>query len=174
MLLRPRKTQFKSFHKKRSLKLSINSSFLRFTSLKSIKLSYGQFGVLNKNITFLFFNKYIFKIKLFLKKAVRRTNITNRFLWLKIFPHIPISKKVIGSRMGKGKGKPSNWAAKIPYKSIFIELGNARPGRTKYFLFQIAQKLPGKYLVVSKYAPGIYCTNNNGFSKFRHMYNFFY
>jgi ribosomal protein L16/L10AE len=55
----------------------------------------------------MFFNKAIFKIKLFLKKSVRRSNITNRLLWLNIFPHIPVTKKVIGSRMGKGKGKPS-------------------------------------------------------------------
>ena len=71
-------------------------------------LVYGQSGILNQNPHFLFFNKHLFKTKLFLKKAVRRSGITNRYMWFKIFPHIPVTKKVIGSRMGKGKGKPSN------------------------------------------------------------------
>jgi large subunit ribosomal protein L16 len=100
MLLRPRKTIFKNSTKKRSIE-TFN------VSTKSHKLIYGQFGLKNQNPNFLLFNKYLFKIKLFLKKSVRRSNITNRLLWVKIFPHVPITKKVIGSRMGKGKGKPS-------------------------------------------------------------------
>jgi len=102
MLLRPRKTNFKNSHKKRSYKSIGHKLNLNH------KLTYGQFGLKNENPNFLLFNKYLFKIKIFLKKTVRRSNITNRYLWVKAFPHIPITKKVIGSRMGKGKGKPSN------------------------------------------------------------------
>jgi ribosomal protein L16/L10AE len=108
MLLRPRKVNFKSTHKKRSLntiKLTYTPSSLFF---KKKNLIYGQSGLLNKNPNFFIYNKHLFKIKLFLKKAVRRSTVTNRHLWFKVFPHIPVTKKVIGSRMGKGKGKPSD------------------------------------------------------------------
>jgi large subunit ribosomal protein L16 len=102
MLLRPRKINYKNSHKKRSYKklkskLPLNS-----------KLIYGQFGLKNLNPNFILYNKHLFKLKIFLKKSVRRSNITNRYLWVNIFPHIPVTKKVIGSRMGKGKGKLSN------------------------------------------------------------------
>jgi len=148
MLLRPRRTLYKSSHKKRSLKFNIKKKIIK---QESNKLIYGQFGLKNINTDFYLYNKYLFKIKIFLKKSVRRSNITNRKLWINIFPHIPVTKKVIGSRMGKGKGKPSNWSAKIPAEIIFIELRNTRPGRSNYFLNQIKYKLPGKFIIIKKY-----------------------
>ena len=54
--------------------------------------------------------------------------------------------------MGKGKGKSSDWAAKIPSNSIFIELKNVRSGRASYFLNQIRHKLPGNYVIIKKYS----------------------
>jgi large subunit ribosomal protein L16 len=170
MLLRPRKNTFKSSHKNRSLKTFNNITSL-YLSSKSGKLVYGQYGLKNNNHNFLLFNKYLFKIKLFLKKAVRRSNITNRYLWVKVFPQVPLTKKVIGSRMGKGKGKSSNWAAKIPHGCIFIELRNVRPGRVKHFLKQIIYKLPGKYLILSKYHQNYPLV---AFKKSFNRYNFFY
>jgi ribosomal protein L16/L10AE len=53
--------------------------------------------------------------------------------------------------MGKGKGKPSNWAAKLPLNCIFIELKNVRYGRSDHFLNQIKYKLPGDYILVFRF-----------------------
>lgn len=53
--------------------------------------------------------------------------------------------------MGKGKGKSSNWASKIPYNIIFIELKNVRVGRGKYFFKQLNYKLPGKHNIVYRF-----------------------
>ena len=47
---------------------------------RAVKLNYGQFGLKNTNPHIFIFNKHLFKIKLFLKKTVRRSNITNRYL----------------------------------------------------------------------------------------------
>ena len=41
----------------------------------------------------------------FLKKSSRKFDKTLRYMWFHVFPHIPITRKVEGSRMGKGKGK---------------------------------------------------------------------
>jgi large subunit ribosomal protein L16 len=161
VLLRPRRFLYKSFQKKRSIKTNAKNPLLSKSSLKFLlkqKLSqgnhlvYGQYGLQNNIHEFFLYGKYIFRIKLFLKKSIRRSNVTNRFLWIKIFPNIPITKKVIGSRMGKGKGKNSNWATKIPPKSIFVELKNVRKGRVKYFLQQVVYKLPGNHILLTKYS----------------------
>lgn len=145
MLLRPRKVSYKNFHKKRSYK-KLNKKLLLNT-----KLNYGQFGLKNLNPNLVVYNKHLFKLKVFLRKSVRKSNITNRYLWLNIFPHLPVTKKVIGSRMGKGKGKVSNWSASVSPGSIFIEFRNLRPGRAKYFMSQVRYKLPGNFKIISKY-----------------------
>ena len=86
----------------------------------------------------------MFRLKLFLKKSARRTDKTSRKVWINTFPHIPLTKKVIGSRMGKGKGKLSIWFNKLSTGVIFIEVKNLRPGRAKYFLKQTQNKLKSK------------------------------
>ena len=169
MLLRPRKSIFKNFHKKRTIK-TIKHRSITWDRTNS-KLSYGQFGLKNNNAHVFIFNKHLFKIKLFLKKTVRRSNITNRYLWISVFPHLPVTKKVIGSRMGKGKGKPSNLAAKIPSNLVFIELRNVRLGRAKYFLRQVSYKLPGKYSFINKYT--LY-TTLVAYKNIKSRYDFFY
>ena len=84
MLLRPRKNTYKSVQKKRSInKNSTSLTFFKKSKQKpyinsKFKLSYGQCGLKNNSHNYLLYNKYLFKIKLFLKKAVRRSNITNR------------------------------------------------------------------------------------------------
>ena len=82
MLLRPRKTLYKSSHKKRSSILPHFKNLIshNHNNNQTQKLSYGQYGLLNLSQNYLFYNKYVFKIKLYLKKTVRRSNITNRHL----------------------------------------------------------------------------------------------
>lgn len=145
MLLRPRKIIWKNSFKKRSIK-SLKTCYI----IKS-KLVYGQLGLKNLNYNYYLYNKYLFKLKIFLKKATRRSTITNRYLWFSIFPHLPITKKVIGSRMGKGKGKLSVWSAKIPFGLIFLEFRNVRLGRGLYFLSQLIYRLSGSFRIVSKF-----------------------
>lgn len=60
-------------------------------------------------------------------EAARRT-ITRHMkrqgkLWIKIFPHTPVSKKPLEVRQGKGKGSVEYWAAKVKPGTIIFELG---------------------------------------------------
>ena len=52
--------------------------------------------------------------------------------------------------MGKGKGKLSDWAAKVITGSIIIEFSNVRFGRVKYFLKYLIFRLPGKFKIMYK------------------------
>ena len=97
MVLQPRKFKFKLKHKRRRLNYNV-----RLTR----KLIFGDAGlVLTKPL--IINSKKMFRLKLFLKKAARRSDKTGRKVWVNAFPHLPLTKKVIGSRMGKGKGKLS-------------------------------------------------------------------
>ena len=43
-------------------------------------------------------------------------------LWIRIFPHKPITKKPAEGRMGKGKGAPDQWVAVVKPGRILFEL----------------------------------------------------
>ena len=45
-------------------------------------------------------------------------------VWIRIFPDKPISKKPAETRMGKGKGSPSQWVACIKPGRILFEVAN--------------------------------------------------
>ena len=98
MLLRPRKFKYKNIFKRRSLRTP--------KSRYSFKLKYGDLGLLILQPLRLN-SKHIFRQKLLLKRGSRKYDITKRKVWFNIFPHVPLSRKVSGSRMGKGTGKLS-------------------------------------------------------------------
>jgi large subunit ribosomal protein L16 len=43
-------------------------------------------------------------------------------LWIRIFPHKPVTKKPAETRMGKGKGAPDHWVAVVKPGKILFEL----------------------------------------------------
>jgi large subunit ribosomal protein L16 len=141
--LRPRKFLHKNIHKRRSFRFS-----------KPVHLSYGQVGVVLLQPIRLN-SKQIFRYKLFFKKTSRKTDKTLRFVWFNLFPHIPLSRKVEGSRMGKGKGKLAGWATELPAGITIFEFKNLRYGRALYFSKQAAHKLPAKTKIIKKFTGSI-------------------
>lgn len=131
MLLQPRKFKYKSSHKNRRINNKLKTKH---------KVLFGQVGLklcqpLRLN------SKNIFRLKLFLNKSARRGEETRRKVWLNVFPHWPLTKKHVGSRMGKGTGKLKTWFSKLNTGHIFIELKNLRLGRSLFFMKQVQQRL---------------------------------
>jgi len=83
----------------------------------------------------------IFRFKLYLKRASKKSDITDRYVWFFAFPHLPLTKKPTGTRMGKGKGKLECWFTGVSGGSILIEFKNLRYGRSRYFMSQMTHKL---------------------------------
>ena len=129
MILQPRKYEFKSRQKKRKKKKYLTTS-----------LSFGTAGCqLSRSIKLT--GKQIFRINLFLKRSARKSEKTKRAFWLNLFPHLPLTKKVKGSRMGKGAGKLSMWFTQLPAGLFLMEFRNLRPGRIKHFSKQLEVRL---------------------------------
>lgn len=141
MLLRPRKFKYKNIFKRRSF---------RFSKIKtSIKLIYGNSGLLILQPLRLN-SKQIYRIKLLVKKGSRKTDISKRKVWFNIFPHLPLSRKVTGSRMGKGTGKLSSWMTELPSGIFLFEYRNLRQGRAFYYFNQIRHRLSTKSRIITK------------------------
>ena len=86
--------------------------------------------------------KRIFRLNLFLKRSARRSDITNRSFWFSLFPHLPLSRKAKGMRMGKGVGKLANWYTQMRGGKAIVEFKNLRLGRARYYSRRLSHKLP--------------------------------
>ena len=63
-------------------------------------------------------------------------------VWIRIFPDVPVSKKPTEVRMGKGKGAPEFWAAKVKPGRIMFEIDGVPVEIAREALRLAAAKLP--------------------------------
>ena len=71
-------------------------------------------------------------------------------IWIRIFPHKPITKKPAETRMGKGKGSVEEWAAVLKPGRMIFEMGGVSEADGAEALRLAGHKLPIKCKVVSK------------------------
>jgi len=71
-------------------------------------------------------------------------------VWIRIFPDVPVSKKPTEVRMGKGKGTPEFWAAKVKPGRIMFEIDGVNEATARESLRLAAAKLPIKTRVVAR------------------------
>jgi len=65
-------------------------------------------------------------------------------VWIRIFPDVPVSKKPIEVRMGKGKGTPELWVARVKPGRVILEIDGVPMDIAKEALTLAASKLPIK------------------------------
>ena len=65
-------------------------------------------------------------------------------VWIKIFPDKPVTKKPAETRMGKGKGAPEYWVAKVKPGRVMFEISGIPEEVAKEALRLAANKLPVK------------------------------
>ncbi len=63
-------------------------------------------------------------------------------VWIRVFPDVPVSKKPTEVRMGKGKGAPEYWAAKVKPGRILFEIDGVDIGTAREAMRLAAGKLP--------------------------------
>ncbi len=56
------------------------------------------------------------------RRAITRHMKRSGRVWIRIFPDVPVSKKPIEVRMGKGKGTPEYWVSRIKPGRIMFEI----------------------------------------------------
>lgn len=71
-------------------------------------------------------------------------------IWIKIFPHKPITAKPAETRMGKGKGSPEYWVAVVKPGRIMFELAGVPEETAREAMRLAAQKLPMKCKFVKR------------------------
>jgi len=71
-------------------------------------------------------------------------------VWIRIFPDVPVSKKPTEVRMGKGKGAPEFWAARVKPGRIMFEVDGVSATVAREALRLAAAKLPVKCRYVAR------------------------
>lgn len=65
-------------------------------------------------------------------------------IWIRIFPHTVVTKKPQDVKMGKGKGNPEYWVAKVKPGTILFEMDGIEEDVAREAMRLAAHKLPVK------------------------------
>ena len=71
-------------------------------------------------------------------------------VWTRIFPNIPVSKKPVEVRMGKGKGSPEFWACRVKPGRILFEIDGVTKEEAVQAFRDAGHKLPMKTKLVER------------------------
>jgi len=63
-------------------------------------------------------------------------------VYIRVFPHKPISAKPLETRMGKGKGEPEYYAAVVSAGTVLYEIGGVSEDVARRAFARVAHKMP--------------------------------
>jgi large subunit ribosomal protein L16 len=86
------------------------------------------------------------------RRAITRQMKRQGRVWIRVFPDVPVSKKPTEVRMGKGKGAPEFWAARIKPGRIMFEIDGVPQAVAEEALRLGAAKLPIRTRFVARIA----------------------
>jgi large subunit ribosomal protein L16 len=86
------------------------------------------------------------------RRAMTRHMKRSGRVWIRVFPDVPVSKKPIEVRMGKGKGTPELWVCRIKPGRIMFEIDGVPVEVAREALDLAAAKLPIKTRFVERIA----------------------
>ena len=134
-MLQPKKTKFRKQQKGR----------LRGFATSGAKVSFGEFGL--KATTR---GRVTARQIEAARRAMTRYIKRGGKIWIRIFPDVPITKKPIEVRMGKGKGSPEFWACRVKPGKILFEVDGVSQSIAKEAFGRASSKLPIKTKVVGQ------------------------
>ncbi len=76
--------------------------------------------------------------------AIARSIKRGGKVWVRVFPHTPVTKKPAETRMGSGKGNPEFWVAKVLPGKVLFEMNGVTVEQAKEAFERAAHKLPFK------------------------------
>ena len=126
-MLSPKRTKFRKAHKGR----------IHGNAKGGTQLNFGSYGLKAgspKRIT----ARQIEAARRAITRHLRRT----RRIWIRVFPDVPVSSKPAEVRMGKGKGSPEYWVARVAPGRIMFELDGVSWEMAQQAFKLAAAKLP--------------------------------
>ncbi|MBQ9254705.1 MAG: 50S ribosomal protein L16 [Bacteroidales bacterium] len=126
-MLQPNKTKYRKQQKGK----------MKGLAFRGHELSFGTFGIKSLNTSFITGRQIEAA-----RQAITRYMKREGQLWIRIFPDKPITKKPNEVRMGKGKGAPEYFVARVKPGTILFEAEGVPVEIAKEAMRLGAQKLP--------------------------------
>ncbi len=63
-------------------------------------------------------------------------------VYIRVFPHKPVSTKPLETRMGKGKGEPEYYVAEVSQGTVMFEIGGVPEDLARRAFTRVAHKMP--------------------------------
>ncbi|MBR1775110.1 MAG: 50S ribosomal protein L16 [Bacteroidales bacterium] len=126
-MLQPKKTKYRKQQKGK----------MKGLANRGHELAFGSFGIKSLNTAFITGRQIEAA-----RQAVTRYMKREGQLWIRIFPDKPITKKPNEVRMGKGKGAPEYFVARVKPGTMLFEAEGVPEAIAKEAMRLGAQKLP--------------------------------
>ena len=84
------------------------------------------------------------------RQAITRYVKRGGKIWIRIFPHTPVTKKPLDVKMGSGKGEPQFFVAKVKAGTIMFEIADVTEEQAKEALRLASHKLPVRCKIVKR------------------------
>jgi large subunit ribosomal protein L16 len=134
-MLMPKKTKYRKVQKGRVAGLSKGARTVQFGDFGLVAVEPARISA-----------RQIEAIRVVVSRRLKKVGTS----FLRVFPDIPVTKKPAETRMGKGKGNPEYWVARVKRGRMIIEVGGVSREEAKLILEQAAYKLPIKTKFVDK------------------------
>jgi large subunit ribosomal protein L16 len=136
-MLQPKRTKFRKQFKGR----------IHGVATSAAELTYGQYG-----LRALEPERVTARQIEAARRAITREMKRSGRVWIRVFPDVPVSKKPTEVRMGKGKGTPEYWAARVKPGRIMFEIDGVPVALAREALRLGAAKLPIRTRFVQRIA----------------------
>lgn len=134
-MLQPKRTKFRKAHKGRIHGLAKGGTALNF----------GEFGLKATGP-----GRVTARQIEAARRAMTRHMKRAGKVWIRIFPDVPVSSKPTEVRMGKGKGSPDYWAARVKPGRIMFEIDGVSEEIARGAFERAAAKLPVSTRIVER------------------------
>ncbi|MDR1692826.1 MAG: 50S ribosomal protein L16 [Oscillospiraceae bacterium] len=114
-------------------------------SLRGNFISHGEFGLKAMEPGWITSNQ-IESARIAMTRYIRRGGQ----VWIKIFPHKPVTSKPAETRMGSGKGSPEYWVAVVKPGRVLFEIAGIDESTAREALRLAMHKLPIRCKFVAK------------------------
>lgn len=84
------------------------------------------------------------------RQAMTRKIKRSGRVWIRIFPHLPVTRKPHDVRMGRGKGSPEFYAARVRPGTVMFEMNGVSEELAREAMRLAAHKLPVKTRFIIK------------------------
>ena len=134
-MLLPKRVKYRRQHRGR----------MKGKALRGNTVSHGEFGLVALEPAWITSNQ-IEAARIAMTRYIKRGGQ----VWIKIFPHKPVTEKPAETRMGSGKGSPEYWVAVVKPGRVMFEIAGVSEEVAKEAMHLAGYKLPIKTKVIKK------------------------